>query len=60
MAGVGSARQPGAWLVAVAKRRAIDRYRRDERLAHKVAVLGGGLQPDKGSKPRWPKASMTT
>jgi RNA polymerase sigma factor (sigma-70 family) len=40
--------KPGAWLVAVAKRRAIDRYRRDERLAHKVAVLGGGLQPDQG------------
>ncbi len=40
--------KPGAWLVAVAKRRAVDRYRRDERLAHKVAVLGGGLQPDQG------------
>ncbi len=40
--------KPGAWLVAVAKRRAIDRYRRDERLAHKVAVLGGGLPPDQG------------
>jgi predicted RNA polymerase sigma factor len=34
--------------VAVAKRRAIDRYRRDERLAHKVALLGGGLEPDTG------------
>ncbi|HEX2404165.1 MAG TPA: sigma-70 family RNA polymerase sigma factor [Acidimicrobiia bacterium] len=38
--------KPGAWLVAVAKRRAVDRYRRDERLAQKVAVIGGGLQPD--------------
>ncbi len=40
--------KPGAWLMAVAKRRAIDRYRRDERLAHKVAVLGGGLEQDTG------------
>jgi RNA polymerase sigma factor (sigma-70 family) len=40
--------KPGAWLVAVAKRRAIDRYRRDERLANKVALLGGGLEPDTG------------
>ncbi|HEX2370615.1 MAG TPA: RNA polymerase sigma factor [Acidimicrobiia bacterium] len=40
--------KPGAWLVAVAKRRAVDRYRREERLAQKVAVLGGGLQPDQG------------
>ncbi len=46
--GSGMPDKPGAWLVAVAKRRAIDRYRRDERLAHKVAVLGGGLQPDQG------------
>ena len=40
--------KPGAWLMAVAKRRAIDRYRRDARLAHKVAVLGGGLEQDTG------------
>ncbi|HEX2029076.1 MAG TPA: RNA polymerase sigma factor [Nitriliruptorales bacterium] len=31
---------PGAWLMTVAKRRAIDRLRRDERLQRKVAELG--------------------
>lgn len=31
---------PAAWLMAVAKRRAIDQFRRNERLARKVAQLG--------------------
>jgi RNA polymerase sigma factor (sigma-70 family) len=41
---------PGAWLMAVAKRRAIDQFRRQERLDRKVAELGHDLrtqpQPD--------------
>jgi RNA polymerase sigma factor (sigma-70 family) len=41
---------PGAWLMAVAKRRAIDHFRRQERLERKVAELGRDLetrpQPD--------------
>jgi RNA polymerase sigma factor (sigma-70 family) len=35
---------PGAWLMATAKHRAIDRLRRDERLDRKQAELGRGLE----------------
>ena len=48
VAGVGSARQTRCLARGGGQARAIDRYRRDERLAHKVALLGGGLQPDQG------------
>ena len=34
---------PGAWLMAVAKRRAIDQFRRNKRLTHKLEVLGHEL-----------------
>ena len=37
--GEGVPRNPGAWLTAVAKRRAIDRFRRDGMLAEKSALL---------------------
>jgi RNA polymerase sigma factor (sigma-70 family) len=39
---------PGAWLMAVAKRRAIDHFRRQERYERKVAELGRelGTRPD--------------
>jgi RNA polymerase sigma-70 factor, ECF subfamily len=40
----GVPRNPGAWLMAVAKRRAIDALRRQQRLDQKVAELGRGLQ----------------
>jgi RNA polymerase sigma factor (sigma-70 family) len=40
----GVPRNPGAWLMAVAKRRAIDQFRRDERLQRKVAELGHELE----------------
>lgn len=40
----GLPRNPGAWLMAVAKRRAIDQFRRDERLERKVAELGHELE----------------
>lgn len=37
---------PGAWLMAVAKRRAIDHIRRAEKLERKVAELGRDLEPE--------------
>jgi RNA polymerase sigma factor (sigma-70 family) len=39
----GVPEQPGAWLMAVAKRRAIDQFRRDATLERKVAELGREL-----------------
>ncbi|HXA73006.1 MAG TPA: sigma factor, partial [Acidimicrobiales bacterium] len=36
----GTPRNPGAWLTAVGKRKAIDRFRRDRVLASKYAELG--------------------
>ncbi|QXJ26772.1 RNA polymerase sigma factor [Actinomadura graeca] len=35
---------PGAWLMAVGKRRAIDRIRRERRLESKLAEIGHGLE----------------
>ncbi|MGM7667009.1 RNA polymerase sigma factor [Microbacterium sp. A93] len=35
----GIPRSPGAWLMAVARRRAVDRWRRDERLQQKYRLL---------------------
>jgi RNA polymerase sigma factor (sigma-70 family) len=37
---------PGAWLTAVGKRKAIDRFRRDRTLADKYAQLGRALEPE--------------
>lgn len=37
---------PGAWLMSVAKRRAIDQFRRQQRLERKVAELGRELEHD--------------
>jgi RNA polymerase sigma factor (sigma-70 family) len=39
----GTPRNPGAWLTAVGKRRAVDRFRRDRVLADKYAEMGRGL-----------------
>jgi RNA polymerase sigma factor (sigma-70 family) len=39
---------PGAWLTAIAKRRAIDLFRRNGRLARKVEELGRQLETQKG------------
>jgi RNA polymerase sigma factor (sigma-70 family) len=39
----GIPRNPGAWLTAIAKRRAIDRFRRDDVLARKHAELARNL-----------------
>ncbi len=40
----GTPRNPGAWLTAVAKRKAIDAFRRDRTLAAKYAQIGHELQ----------------
>ncbi|WP_243725793.1 RNA polymerase sigma factor [Actinomadura rubrisoli] len=39
---------PGAWLMAVGKRRAIDRIRRQRRLEHKLEEIGHGLAAEAG------------
>ncbi|HEY7802720.1 MAG TPA: sigma factor, partial [Dehalococcoidia bacterium] len=43
--------QPGAWLMAVAKRRAVDHFRRNERLARKQEELGRELEVRQESVP---------
>jgi RNA polymerase sigma factor (sigma-70 family) len=45
---------PGAWLTAVGKRKAIDRFRRDRRLADKYAQLGRALELE-GAYPAEPR-----
>lgn len=42
----GVPRNPAAWLMQTAKRRAIDRFRRDQRLQRKYAQLGRDLQAE--------------
>jgi RNA polymerase sigma factor (sigma-70 family) len=43
--------KPGAWLMLTARHRAIDRIRREERLAGKLALLGSELEAGQGSVP---------
>ena len=47
----GVPRNPGAWLMAVAKRRAIDLLRRRERFDRKLTELGHELETDQGATP---------
>ncbi len=42
---------PGAWLMATAKHRAIDRLRRDKRFAHTQEQLGHALEVREGTAP---------
>ncbi|MDL4815383.1 RNA polymerase sigma factor [Actinomadura sp. OS1-43] len=42
---------PGAWLMAVGKRRAIDRIRRQQRLESKLEEIGHGLEPEAADAP---------
>ena len=43
--------KPGAWLMLTARHRAIDRVRREERLAGKLALLGRELEVEQGGAP---------
>jgi RNA polymerase sigma-70 factor, ECF subfamily len=45
----GLPRNPGAWLMAVAKRRAIDALRRQQRLDQRVVEIGRGIRADADS-----------
>jgi predicted RNA polymerase sigma factor len=45
----GTPRNPGAWLTAVGKRKAIDRFRRDRVLASKYAELGRSVDSGGGA-----------
>ncbi|MFH5209990.1 RNA polymerase sigma factor [Antrihabitans spumae] len=45
----GVPRNPGAWLMAISKRRAIDRFRRQERLDRKHQEIAHDLEIDQGS-----------
>jgi RNA polymerase sigma factor (sigma-70 family) len=48
--------RPGAWLMATAKNRAIDTFRRAERLRAKTAELGRTLEHEQGGEPDWAAA----
>src|SRR5207302_4559836 len=50
--GSGVPDNPGAWLMAIAKRRAIDLFRRNERLDRKHAELGRELASEQAMPPR--------
>ena len=43
--------RPGAWLMLTAKHRAIDRIRRDERLAGKLSLLGREMETARQDAP---------
>jgi RNA polymerase sigma factor (sigma-70 family) len=42
----GTPRNPGAWLMAVGKRKAVDRFRRDANLSRKYAQIGRDLETE--------------
>src|SRR4051812_21287254 len=48
--------RPGAWLMATAKNRAIDTFRRAERLRAKTAELGRTLEMESDGEPDWAAA----
>ena len=48
--------KPGAWLMATAKHRAIDTFRRAERLERKTAELGRELAVREAAEPDWAAA----
>ncbi|MEU7791267.1 RNA polymerase sigma factor [Amycolatopsis sp. NPDC049159] len=47
----GVPRNPGAWLMTIAKRRAVDQFRRNERYAEKLEEVGRGQQLGEGVLP---------
>jgi RNA polymerase sigma factor (sigma-70 family) len=48
--------KPGAWLMATAKHRAIDTFRRAQRLERKTTELGRELQDAEATEPDWAAA----
>jgi RNA polymerase sigma factor (sigma-70 family) len=48
--------RPGAWLMVTAKNRAIDTFRRAERLRAKTAELGRTLEVEQAGEPDWAAA----
>ena len=62
----GVPQNPGAWLMAVAKRRAIDGFRRNHTLARKHAEIGRDLEDERRirfrgrSKRPWTTTSATS
>src|SRR3954462_7594318 len=48
--------KPGAWLMATAKHRAVDTFRRSERLTRKTAELGRELVQQEALEPDWAAA----
>jgi RNA polymerase sigma factor (sigma-70 family) len=48
--------RPGAWLMTVAKRRAVDQFRRSERLTARTAELGRALAVEESAEPDWAAA----
>ena len=47
----GVPRNPGAWLMTVGKRKAVDLFRRDRTLLTKYALIGAGDTADMGDEP---------
>ena len=52
----GVPRNPGAWLMTVAKRRAIDEFRRSAELQKKYAQIGRALETEAGVTPDFDRA----
>ncbi|MEV0711795.1 RNA polymerase sigma factor [Nocardia aurea] len=49
----GIPKNPGAWLTTVAKRRAVDRWRRDERYAERLAGIAREMALGDDTEPPW-------
>ena len=52
----GVPEQPGAWLMATAKRRALDHLRRGQMLAHKHEMVARDLEQEQQAMPDWDAA----
>ena len=52
----GVPEQPGAWLMATAKRRALDHLRRGQMLARKHAMVAGDMEQEQQAMPDWDAA----
>ncbi|WP_216915765.1 RNA polymerase sigma factor [Nocardia noduli] len=49
----GIPKNPGAWLTTVAKRRAVDRWRRDERYSERLAGIAREMALEDDTEPPW-------